>query len=61
MLIEGGINVFPSRVELMERGFTGELKDKGGVKCSVEDKLKAVLNFGTVVEGGRMVDMRGEC
>jgi len=25
-------------------------KDLGGVKCSVEDKLKAVLNLRTVVE-----------
>jgi len=31
-------------------GFTGELKDLGEVKCSVEDKLKAVLNIRTVVE-----------
>ena len=45
----------------MERGFTGELKDLGGVRCSVEDKLKAVLDIRTVVEGRRMVDMRGEC
>ena len=57
----------------MERGFTGELKDPGEVKCSVEDKLKAVLNLRTVVElvergaisrtageGQRVVDMRKE-
>ena len=36
------------RVELVERGFTGELKDLGGVRCSVEDKLKAVLDIRTV-------------
>ena len=49
------------RVDLMERGFTGELKDPGEVKCNVEDKLKAVLDIRTVVEGRRIVDMRGEC
>lgn len=32
----------------------------GGVKCSVEDKLKAVLDIRRVVEGWRMRDMRGE-
>jgi hypothetical protein len=38
------------KVELTERVFIGELKDLGEVKCSVEDKLKAVLNLRTVVE-----------
>jgi phenylacetate-coenzyme A ligase PaaK-like adenylate-forming protein len=54
-------------------GFTGELKDLGEVKCSVEDKLKAVLNLKIVVElvekeaipktageAGRVVEMRGK-
>ena len=36
------------KVELTERVFIGELKDLGEVKCSVEDKLKAVLNLRTV-------------
>ncbi len=61
------------KVELMERGFTGELKDLEDLKCSVEDKLKAVLNLRTVVElvergaiprtagkAQRVVDVRGE-
>ena len=47
-------------VDLMERGFTGELKDLGEVKCSVEDKLKAVLDIRIVGEDRRMVDMRKE-
>jgi phenylacetate-CoA ligase len=38
------------KVELMERSFTGELKDLEDLKCNVEDKLKAVLNLRTVVE-----------
>ena len=37
------------RVELMGRGFTGELKDRG-VKCGVEDELKAVLDIRRVLE-----------
>ena len=39
------------KVELMERGFTGELKDLGEGKCSVEDKLKAVLDIRTAGVG----------
>ena len=38
------------RVELMEGGFTGELKETWGVKCSVEDELKAVLDIKRVLE-----------
>ncbi len=37
-------------MELTERGFTGELKEAWGVMCSVEDKLKAVLDIRRVVE-----------
>ncbi|MBC2700537.1 MAG: phenylacetate--CoA ligase, partial [ANME-2 cluster archaeon] len=61
------------KVELMERGFTGELKDLEDLKCSMEDKLKAVLNLRTMVElvergaiprtegkAQRVVDVRGE-
>ncbi len=60
------------KVELMERGFTGELRDLEDLKCSVEDRLKAVLNLRTVVElvergaiprtagkAQRVVDVRG--
>jgi len=61
------------KVELIESGFTGELKDLEDLKCNVEDKLKAVLNLRTVVElvergtiprtagkAQRVVDMREE-
>ncbi|MCD4810392.1 MAG: phenylacetate--CoA ligase [Methanosarcinales archaeon] len=61
------------KVELMERGFTGELKDLEDLKCCVEDRLKAVLNLRTVVElvekgaiprtagkAQRVVDVRGD-
>ena len=46
----------------MERGFTGELKDLGEGKCSVEDKLKAVLDIRTVrklVERGQFQGLWG--
>ncbi len=38
------------KVELTDRAFTGELKDLENLRCSVEDKLKTVLNLRTLVE-----------
>ncbi|MCL7413720.1 MAG: phenylacetate--CoA ligase [ANME-2 cluster archaeon] len=38
------------RVELTDRGFTGELKDLENLRCNVEEKLRTVLNLRTVVE-----------
>ena len=61
------------KVELTDRAFTGELKDLENLRCSVEDRLKTVLNLRTVVElvergtiprtagkAQRIVDMRNE-
>ncbi|MCK4929121.1 MAG: phenylacetate--CoA ligase family protein, partial [Methanosarcinales archaeon] len=61
------------KVELTDRAFTGELKDLENLRCSVEDRLKTVLNLRTVVElvergtiprtagkAQRIVDLRNE-